>query len=416
MPIVEVPCPIRKVTTGPSWHFFGYYDKTTWDRSGRYLLALQIPSTVRHPTPESTATIGLVDLEDQNRFQPFAQTTAWNWQQGAMVQWLESSSTGQFIYNTRTRDGYGSTICNTETGSERSLTLPAYAVSSNGQNALAVNYARLRRTHPTIGYPESSAADGLEDAPPDDGVYLLDLRSGDSELIISLEQLTRIKPEPSMVGAVHWCSHLAFNATGSRFLFLHRWSQLVEDQATWFHRLFTGGPDGSEISLLESTGQMPLPAADEEGDSHFQAEKYSFMISHAAWRDETHILAWSHHNGQACYHLYRDQSEQVLPVGVDVLTENGHCTYSPDRRWVLTDTYPDPVRSERSLILFDPNTNTRVDIGRFHSPSVGPKEDRCDLHPRWSRDGKSVCIDSTHEGERQMYIVDVSSVVKTPEL
>jgi len=410
MPIVEVPCPIRKVTTGPSWHFFGYYDKTTWDRSGRYLLALQIPSTGRHPTPDSAATIGLVDLEDQDRFRPFAQTTAWSWQQGAMVQWLESSSTRQVIYNTRTPDGYGSTICDTETGGERSLPLPAYAVSSDGRTALTVNYDRLGRTHPTIGYLGSSAADRLEDAPPDDGIHILDLRSGDSKLVVTLEQLARTEPDPSMAGAIHWCSHLAFNATDSRFLFLHRWSQRVEDQATWFHRLFTGATDGSEITLLERTGQMPSPETGED-DAHFQAEKYSYMISHAAWRDETHILAWSHHKGQTCYHLYRDQSEQVLPVGVDALTENGHCTYSPDRRWILTDTYPDPVSSKRSLLLYEPDSNTRVDIGCFHSPAAGPKEDRCDLHPRWSRDGQSVCIDSMHEGGRQMYIIDVSSVV-----
>ena len=157
MPTVEEWCPIRKVTSGQFCHFFGYYDKTTWDKTGRYLLALRIPATVRHPAPEDAATIGLVDLEDRNRFRPLARTTAWNWQQGAMVQWLESTPTRQIIYNIRTADGYGSTICDTETGDERSLPLPVYAVSPDGRNALTVNYARLGWTHPTIGYAEFSA-------------------------------------------------------------------------------------------------------------------------------------------------------------------------------------------------------------------------------------------------------------------
>ena len=35
---------------------------------------------------------------------------------------------------------------------------------------------------------------------------------------------------------------------------------------------------------------------------------------------------------------------------------------------------------------------------------------RCDLDPNWSRDGRSVCIDSIHEGSRQVYILDVSEL------
>jgi len=39
-------------------------------------------------------------------------------------------------------------------------------------------------------------------------------------------------------------------------------------------------------------------------------------------------------------------------------------------------------------------------------------EMRCDLHPRWSRQGTQVCFDSVHEGPRQMYVCDVSAVVQ----
>jgi Tol biopolymer transport system component len=35
---------------------------------------------------------------------------------------------------------------------------------------------------------------------------------------------------------------------------------------------------------------------------------------------------------------------------------------------------------------------------------------RTDLHPRWSRDGKLITFDSIHEGERQIYLVDVGSL------
>ncbi len=98
------------------------------------------------------------------------------------------------------------------------------------------------------------------------------------------------------------------------------------------------------------------------------------------------------------------------PVGKGVLEQDGHPMYSADRRWILTDTYPDDHSHERILLLFDVITGTRYDIGNFYAdPGLG-KIARCDLHPRWNRDGTMVCIDSVHEDQRQMYLLDVSQI------
>ena len=56
-------------------------------------------------------------------------------------------------------------------------------------------------------------------------------------------------------------------------------------------------------------------------------------------------------------------------------------------------------------------SGVRHDIGSFYADPKLKKENRCDLHPRWSRDGQQVCIDSVHEHARQMYLIDVSGIV-----
>ena len=46
-------------------------------------------------------------------------------------------------------------------------------------------------------------------------------------------------------------------------------------------------------------------------------------------------------------------------------------------------------------------------IARVFAPFRYDFDCRCDLHPRWSRDGKKVCIDSVHEGKRALYVIPI---------
>ena len=86
-------------TRGPRHHFFGYYDKHPWDATGRYLLAMEIGFMGRHPEPGEPLTVGMVDLQDGNRYIPFDTTLAWCWQQGTMLQWVGTAPDREVIYN-----------------------------------------------------------------------------------------------------------------------------------------------------------------------------------------------------------------------------------------------------------------------------------------------------------------------------
>jgi len=128
MPIEERFLPVQRITEGPFYHFFGYYDKFPWDITGRYILGMQVSFMNRPPTPEDVLVIGLIDTKEGNRWRPLASTVAWYWQQGTMLHWLPSAPDRKIIFNCRTRQGYGSTILDIKTGESRILPRPIYAL------------------------------------------------------------------------------------------------------------------------------------------------------------------------------------------------------------------------------------------------------------------------------------------------
>jgi hypothetical protein len=377
--------PARAVTHGPNHHSFGYYDKSPWNACERYMLGLETKFHKRPPTPQDVAVIGLIDTHNDYAWKPVAETTAWNWQQGTMLQWLGSSPNDTIIYNVREKDAYASVILNIETGEKRTLPLPIYGVSPDGTKAVSPNFARIHNHRPGYGYIGFEDKNKGTPAPDDDGIHCMDIESGEHKLVISIAQILDIQHDASMDGAFHWFNHLQFNTDGTRFVFLHRWKDAGQ---TWHHRLFAASPAGSDICYLS-------------GDE---------LVSHFDWRDASHVLAWTRKEGGDRFYLLRDMSEEFSVVGEGVLMRDGHCSYSPDRRFILCDTYP-YADNMRILFLLRVADSNRVDLGRFLSPPEITGEIRCDLHPRWSRDGRKVCFDSVHEGTRQMYAMDVSDVV-----
>jgi hypothetical protein len=402
---------VRMVSDGSSHCFFGYYDKCPWDQSNRYLLSHRILGA-QLPSGDSLATIGYCDAESGNEFIPLTTTDSWNWQQGSMLQWLENCSEKKILFNRTTPQGYGTVLFDIDRNEERLYGRPLAAASPQGDFIVSYNYGRLAVTHSAIGYFGHPVNYDLEPCPANDGLFFLDLETGKEALIFSYRDASIFSPVDSMSRATHWFSHAAVNPNGDRVLFLHRWSECVADENQWFHRLVTINPDGSDVKVLQSSA-YPLLDGHTNDVWTYEYEKNVNQISHPVWLDDNHILAWSTRNHRSRYHRYSDKSADVEEIGGHILRENGHFTCSPNKKWLLTDTYPDPNDFKRGLLLFDMETEKMIRLGDFFADPSLTKDARCDLHPRWDREGKLICIDSVHEGVvRQLYTLDVSDFCK----
>jgi hypothetical protein len=97
----------------------------------------------------------------------------------------------------------------------------------------------------------------------------------------------------------------------------------------------------------------------------------------------------------------------------DVGTVDFDPTVLPGGQWFLLDTYP--LEGSQHLVLFHRPSRLFVPLARLKNTAQVMTDYRVDLHARTSRDGRTVCIDATHEGlGRQMYIVPIGSILDNP--
>lgn len=366
--------------------FFGYYDKTPFSLDNNKVLALIAPYENNPPHPTDNLIVGYFDSSNNYSFHQVGKTNTWCWQQGCRLQWFPKNENQLIVYNKLVNGEYGSVIQNIETGETmHQYEFPLYDVDKKGLWAISLNFSRLHRLRPGYGYVNIPDATISEPCPENDGVWQMNLSTGEIRLLVSLKDLERIQPHKSMEGAIHYVNHLLFNPSGDRFMFLHLWVK----GGKRFSRLFTCDADGRNLYLLANEG----------------------LVSHHTWKSDSELLVYSYHKDSGrCYHMYKDMTDKRGIFGLDMLTEDGHPSFNPNGNVLLTDTYPDKY-SERKILILDSKENLHV-VGSFYSPLNFKGEVRCDLHPRWDRAGQSICFDSAHGGYRSLYLIDVNSLLK----
>ena len=380
---------VRRLTQPPGDHLFGYYEKTPWSPDGTRLLGMRVGFRDRQPGPEDEIELGLVDPAGRRAFEPFATTQAWCWQQGTMLQWLPGAS-DSVIYNRRRAGRFEGVVHDLATGDLRELERAVYAVDPKGRYAVGLNFARLATQRPGYGYEGVADPWADEAAPSEDGVWTIDLESGRAELALSLGEIVEMDPDASMAGQTHWLNHAQINTDGTRVAVLHRWQPSEGPRQT---RLITLRPDGADARVI------------------WEAR----LVSHYDWRGADEILAWGGAPAAANgFWRVSDAGAEPQIFAADVLTEDGHCSYSPDGAWIANDTYADD-QNLRRLMIVRAADGLRLDLAAFYAPPEFDGPLRVDLHPRWNRDGTALCIDSVHEGTRQMYTVDLRAALAAAE-
>ena len=376
-PKVSEPEQITK--NGKEHLFASYYGINSFSKSQKYATVLETDVKFRLPDENDTATLGLVDL-NTHEFIPIAKTSAWNFQQGCMAHWLGSSPDSLIVFNDQRGGKFVSVILNVHTKKElKVIPYPVCAVSPNGREALSINFARMRITRTDYGY----AGNGQESKsdvsfPEDDGLFRIDLETGKAKLILAVAQVKEMVPKVPE-GGLEYFNHTLYSKDGSKIFLLARATP------NWNTTSFILNSDGSEIRRC-------FPD--------------SWEGSHFDWLNGNELMVTAKYKTKQYAHvLFTAGTNNYKRLGNGLLDFDGHGTFSPDRKWMTTDTYPGEGMREQKIFLMDVKTEAVISLGRFPEPEEYRGGWRCDIHCRWSPNGDIIGFNSTQNGSRQVYVM-----------
>jgi len=400
-------------------HSVGYHDIKPFNEINDRLIALnRYPLNTLNHSDKLNIDICLWDYE-KSEIEKIDSSYAWSWEQGARLQWLNKN---ELIYNKILDGEFVSCIYKINEKKSLHLSNPIYSISKKKNEFLNINYSRLWNLWKNYGYFLKKYKSVIEKKPSDDGVFLCDFNNK-KKLVLSIAEAVELCGLQN-IDKPFFIAHPTFSPEGDKFVSLLRFFNDTGALISYF--------------IVTNLNDLKSKILARERVSHFEwinndeivvwsrnlspklqkirlnkfLEKYLItnlkkVIKKFSPRFQTKILS-TH------YHLINlNNLDKAKKLDENILTEDGHPQISEDKRFLIIDTYSNNLGYQK-LMFHDLLKNKTHNIGEFKlSEYLLQNNLKYDLHPRWNFGGNLISIDSSHEGSRQSYIINIEKLIKS---
>ena len=340
--------------------FYGFHDKSPWSADAQHLLAHR---TMSPPGNNTALQIGVVAIED-GQFRELGKTSLWSTQQGSELQWCGK----QIWYNDKTGSRQTARVIDRTGQALGQYELPVAAIDPAGSRFASYCFARLARSMAGYGY-----ADPALNAQRRATLLVCDTSTGMIQTVFEAPQDT-----PT---TLHVISHTVFSPDGRYLSFYLR--------KTKARNLFT-----TQFFVVDTKHNTVKPYPDVTDCSHY------------TWIGDNEVFAYCRASDPFdwAYRIVEIDTQRCRPIASLAHLTDGHPQYCHATNTIVSDSYPDRQRLQ-SLYVFDLERDCVDEIARLRIPMQFIGAQRCDFHPRWSHDGRLICIDTAHSGERALTVV-----------
>jgi len=344
-------------------------------------------------------------------------TEACSWEQGSRLQWINLN---EIIYNKIIGNKLVSCIYNIETKKKTELQNSVYSYSKKTKKILTLNYSRIWSFWKSYGYFVPDDQSKYKEKPEDDGIFLTDINNNSKKLVLSIYDAVKICGLEKLKNTFFFLSFPSFSPNGDKFVSHLRFHLKSGALVTYF--ICTYLNESKNILLARE------------------------KVSHFEWIDNEKIIVWCRSlpkylqkirlnvflekylvnylkkiinkfkpmfknliKSEYYYLINLKKLNKITKVNEKILVEDGHPQISENGRFLVTDTYPD-AESFQKLLIHDFKNNKTHYIGKFKVASYLIESSlKCDLHPRWNKKGNLLSIDSSHNGSKQTYVINIEN-------
>lgn len=412
--------------------WFGYYNFDPLNFDGSKMLCNRIKKDGVNPQKGDIIELGYYEIAT-NKFHICGYSDSWNWQQGAMLQWLPGHmNKNKLIYNTSKEGHLISRIYDVKIGKEIDLSWPIYGLTPDGKKSITLDF---ERSYWCRAYHYQSVVNMSKDGDIyiNDGIFELDIEHNEIRTLIPIQKIIELEFNIEFLHMKHWLEHIMVSPDGSKFVFLHRYSP-KDNIFQYKTRVCIANIDGSNLRILSDTAKFERTHFGWSPDNSFAVYSYNrgffpdllslseilsqrplsvlnilkrFYIGLSLRLPGTLSKIMS--GTRSYYQIFKTNGESFCidkkKTSQNFYPIDGHPSFTKDGKYIITDSYPDKNQFQHLFILNTENGKI-VDIAQLYAYYKGNPAS-CDLHPKLSRDNKYVVIDTAFDDRHHMIVLEI---------
>lgn len=338
--------------------FFGYHDKKPFNYNDSKIIVHSYKNTkVLMDQSNKEVFIDLIDLKSK-KILKLDKTSAWSWQLGSNLQWHPKKNI--IFFNKKINGNYITQQIDLRSKKIKKLNFSIYNISSDGKKFLTADFTKIGKLRKGYGFKNDKFNKSIN------------LKKSELKIVINKKNKLLYKFDETKQKIVIGCyiNHQTFSPKGDKIAYFYTVLKKDNQRQILFYYYCLKKKKNFLINLSKSK-----------------------LISHYCWKNSEEILfTMKENNKQYSYILYNIKLNKFKILSSE-LNKDGHPMFNPKYKDLfVSDTYPN-ILGFQKLFVYSILKKKIIWKKYIYSPYKYRGIIRCDLHPRWSNNGKKILID-----------------------